>query len=313
MPAQLWVNSGGTWGTWGTYSPGEEPVIVGRDHLEAMYGDYKPDLTNTGCTDESALSTHSGSFTTSSYGEVVENLEITGRVYINHAAVVFRNCKFLGGTPTGPPTFWTTIKSFSDKSPRAKIYDSSFVPSVVNNDVTSAFQGRDIEFHRCYFEGSIDGISANGPNVQAYGCYIKDLPFYADAEPRHSDGTHNDGIAYEGAGAGYVIKGCRIEMTFDHIACVYINQNVGPVTGVTIDKNWFYSVGGTDACDVGVNTSEKSLGAITNFVLTNNRFSDLDTWASNHCALIKPATHAVATISGNIYESDGMPAKITAA
>ena len=64
-----------------------------RDNLVA--GSYRPSAATTRNT--GSLTTWTGDFVTTAASQVVQNLDITGRVKIRHDGVTFRNCRIQGG------------------------------------------------------------------------------------------------------------------------------------------------------------------------------------------------------------------------
>jgi hypothetical protein len=304
MPSQSWtLTATGQW-----VAPGTAPVSA-RDLLVA--GTYRPDAGTTGVLPGISRTTWSGNLTTSASGQVIENLDITGRLIINHGGVVVRNCTIAGGTPPSYATdnSYGSVKAFNAVSPKTTFYDCTIYSSVASVDASAGIQGRDFDLYRCNIYGVVDGARTQYGNVGIYQCWIHDLPWYSVDPRQTSGGSHNDGIQCEGGGNNYVIRGNSIEMGGSTNAALMITQNVGNITGLIIDKNWLYSVVGGSW--TGINLSEKGLGAATGVQITNNRFSDLGTWRHNKHALIDSNTYDVATISGNVNDSDGAAATIS--
>lgn len=306
MPAQHWVLT--STGKWRTDANIEE--VSPRDLL--VYGNYRPDASTTGVLPGTTLTPHSGNLSTSATGQVIENLDIDGRLIITHSGVTVRNCRINGGVvPTyAADTSYGSIRAWSPASPKTTIIDCTIFTPSPNVNATCAIQTRDCDIIRCNIYGTVDGVKAQSGNVGVYGCWIHDLPRF-DVDPRQTDGSHNDGIQCEGGGGSYVFRGNSIEMGRSATSCMIITQNSGPCTGLVVDKNWMYGVAATGEVDpgTGLNITEKGLGAMTNVFITNNKFSGPDTWKNyNKPALVDSNTYDLATISGNVYDTAGFPA-----
>lgn len=293
-----------------------------RDSL--IYGNYRPSTINTGVLNLATLDTHTGDFVTTYHGQLVENIDITGRTKIRHNGVVFRNCRFQGGLPNGEEGF-CSVEAFQARTTPTRFYDCTFISnpatnpaiaSLQNRNAGNSIQGRDFELYRCDLSGANDGAGAQYGNVIIKGSLIHGLSWFADGWFGNTP-THNDAIQVHG-GNGFTIVGNSIETGEDgaaqfHNAGIMATQDIGATSNLTIDKNWIYSLT-TGGCQVGINISQT--GAVTTpyggtVQITNNRLSAIATWKSGHAALIDRGTYDIATISGNVYDETGLPAKVT--
>lgn len=320
MPASRWVlSSAGKWECNG------RPSFTNRDAL--IYGNYRPSILTAGVLTPTTLDTHTGDFVTTSHDQVVENIDITGRVKVRHNGVTFKNVRGQGGLPNGEASYGS-VDAFQARTSPTKFYDCTFIANPVTNPAVAnlqdrnsanSIQGQDFEMYRCDLSGSNDGIGAQRRNVVVKGCRIHGLTWFADGWFGNTP-THNDGIQVHG-GTGFTFVGNSIEVgqygsTQNHTSGIIATQDVAATADLVIDKNWIISLttGGTS---VGINISQTGSfgpGAYTGTVqITNNRFSALSTWKANHAALIDRNTYDMATISGNVYDETGLPAKVTRA
>lgn len=311
MPAQHWtLNAAGRWQTEGGRS------ISFRDNLVA--GSYRPSAATTGTL--GSLTTHAGDFVTTSASQVVQNLNITGRVKIRHDNVTFRNCRIQGGNPTVEAGF-CSVEAFQSRGTTTKFYDCEITTSYLQIESGNSIQGRDFEIYRCNLWGSVDGVGAQYSNVTISACWIHDIKWYTP-DPGHSDNrTHNDGIQVHG-GANFTIIGNSIEVGYpgggdgvgfhEHTSGIIVTQDVGATSNVTIDKNWIYSVSNVGTA-VGINLSHSPRsgpygGTVT---VTNNRFSALSTFRTGKHILMDSTTYDKATKTGNVIDASGVAATIS--
>lgn len=311
MAVQTWIK--GLDGLWD--APGRQG-IADRDYL--VYGNYKPDATTTGHT--GTLTPHVGDIVTEYSGQVIENLQIDGVIEVKHGGVVIRNCWIKSKTPPAYPAVFEGIRCYAAVYPSTRIVDctieASGYPVVASQN---GIQGRDYIAERCNIHSFVDGVKANYGNVQILGCWIHDLPHY-ETDPFQVDGSHNDGIqAIAGASdtGAFVFRGNVIECGSKGTSGILVTQPSGTqIYGLTIDKNWVLSTI-TDrptATATGINLSQLGTNdAFNDLVVTGNRFTPWSTgWATDHDGLIDDESFDVATISGNVWDTDGTtPAKIT--
>lgn len=295
---------------------GLDPLLP-RDSL--VYGTYKPGPKTTGFRGNLS---YVGDLVTTSHDQVIENLYITGRLVIKHHNVTVRNCYISGSSASAAIPSYASITAFSAQSPGANIYDTTIRGDIATKHSGNGVQGQDFNLYRCNISGSIDGVGAQYSNVGIYGCWIHDLAWYIDG---WHDGTpsHNDNVQIHG-GTNFTLVGNLIEAGYKGTAGVIITQDVGATSNVLIDSNWIRSVWTetpgnlrADACAVGLNISNSgaTTAAMTNVVVSNNRFSALETWRINHAGLIDNNTYnamaAAGSLFGNVYEDTNTPAKIS--
>lgn len=202
--------------------------------------------TNTGAA---GTLTNSGGMTTSKDGQVIQNLNVTGRITVQHKNVTIKNCKVTNNE-----------------------YYAIFAPDDTGHDVSG------LTVDHCTISGAINGIAGkgtfnrnnifkvdNGVNVWGPSLitenYIHDLGSVMSAVSK--DG-HNDGI--ENNGSGMTLLRNRIECSNqnDTSACM-TNNEFGSLVDILIDGNYLSGGQYTLYCD-----SRKSTKPVTNFVVTNN-------------------------------------------
>ena len=318
MPVQEWILTDSGWS-----NPWSPDLLRGRDFL--VYGEYMPDATNTGPT--RTLTEHVGDIETTADGQVIEGLDVYGQVVVKHSGVTVRDCHLRSKQPeTGSGKTLPALQMWRGTPNVTRVLDCEIeaeaFPEVGS---TEAVGGMDYIIERCNIHHAVDGIKGNYGNVEIYGCWIHDLPWY-DYDPNQNDGSHNDGIQLIGSAGqttgGFVIRGNRIECGDKGTSGVLCTQPEGTfVHSLTIDRNWFISVSvRADATATGLNLSQKNIPvAYGPTTVTNNRFTAWDGsqspegygWRVDHDGLIHEQTFDAATISGNTWMDGITPAKIT--
>lgn len=106
MPAEIWL-----YGVDGKWRSNLADAYSLRDNL--VYGTYRPDANTTGIVGSvDALTVHSGNLTTTTAGQVIENLRITGKLTIKHANVTVRNCLLEGLTAGATSPSYSSITAY---------------------------------------------------------------------------------------------------------------------------------------------------------------------------------------------------------
>lgn len=213
------------------------------------------------------------------------NLDFWGDVTIAAPNLVFRNCYFHGGTVVPSGNRGCVTLNGNGNHANAQFFDctaSAQSPSYYRD----GWVGNNYTATRCRAFNVNDGFGAfsvpGGPgdcNVELYGCYSHDLVFWSQ-DPAHSDGTHNDGIQYQGgthfrAIACHVI-GRNVDATgsvsanpknpYTNGNGIVINQNTAPASDVLIDQCQF------EMCAVQLNLNRGSTYASLNVSLGANKY-----------------------------------------
>jgi len=205
-----------------------------------------PDATNTGWSGTLAPS---GTITTSSDGQVIEDLDISGVVRVNHNNVTIRNVKVSNGfIDLNPSTDGTVIE------------DCELDGSSQTSNVEAVRYAR-YEIRRCDIHGYGEGAKANGAVI------IEDN-YMHDFQSFLHQGAHHDGIQAEW-GDNITIRHNTIDMGVDGAnAAIFVQPN-NDHSKVIVDDNLLASNGGFGAYDGTGGTANNC-----DVVFTNNRFSN---------------------------------------
>ncbi len=231
----------------------------------------KPGATNTGCTGK--LMAASGRTITVS-GTVLENLDITGTVYVKANDVIIRNCRITANSFYGIQcTFGFTGLLIEDceltEASSAMIYGGDFI-------------ARRLNIHH----GGADGLKTTH-DVLVEQCWIHHLGMTPTA---HADGVQTHG----GGGANFIYRYNNFDLPvglsgFVSNAAFILEPDLGEPTNVLVDRNWLnggnYTVYGSNMAGVTV---------------TNNRFGRGFKYGLRSEVIDK-------NWIGNVWEDDGTP------
>lgn len=230
-----------------------------------VIGQHKPDAETTGVPDGTSLETISGDQTITTNGTLIEDKRIEGRVFVQAANVILRNCEIVG----------TTTVFTNPSSPTGLVICTGVGQSVTLERCTlrpqspgpcvDGIRGWGITMIRCDVSRVTDGVGVIPPSgglnggLVMRGCYVHHLAFWTQSGwggPVHpSDtATHNDCVQVHGG------SGCQFEGNFFE-ACSSFPQGVGqnpnaanrinvgvqldvsgslgPINGTEIERNWF--------------------------------------------------------------------------
>jgi hypothetical protein len=318
---QTWVkiDTGLAW----TRPPYADIPISARDNLGEP-GTYKPNASNTGVTPGTVLTVHEGDFTTSKPYQVVENLDITGRVNVRHSFVTIRNCNVRNSFPPsdtnggGNLDIWGAINTRAVQGVVGCTVQDCTLTAANPNVNCYGVVGREVTIRRCDISKVVDAMAVQENNCHAYANYVHDMRWYA-YDPRQSNGSHSDGLQWAGGNL------LRIVGNYFELAPVKGTSGTGLFTGswhgndIVVDRNWYISTATAatqvDAFSMGLNIADKGNGYLTNITLTNNRFSPNGTWKFNVPIQIQDSTYQsivnTPRLAGNVYDDTGLPARIT--
>lgn len=185
----------GGWDPQGSTRPGPPP------------NGARPYYTNTGLflqADRDSLTTHTGDFTTSKNGQVVELLDIHGDVIVQHSGVVFKRCRIRDAIKT------VDGLSASDTIPEfwfCEVIKGNGKASTSSTNLTRGLA----YFVRCNISGYIDGLALKVGNPSSSQLGGIRWSFVHDANLVPSDGlntpSHND-VLFQANNAG---NGCQVE------------------------------------------------------------------------------------------------------
>lgn len=211
--------------------------------VSATIGVAQPDLSNTG--PDTGLTVSTGDRTYSTNNQVVENLEIHGRVSFTGKGQKMRNCRVLGGTPAtsgGLGLIQCTNVNVQDlylENVECVPINPSFTwNGIVGHD----FVGRGLKIHHCQDGIQIKNSSAPYPfstGVDLQQSYIYDMAWWTAStggivHPTDTE-THNDGIQHM-QGLDSIIKWNTIDSRFakQYGHWVVTNPNVEPYVTVPL-------------------------------------------------------------------------------
>lgn len=246
-----------------------------------------PSALNTGVPAGTSLTPFSGALTTTSNGQIIQDLDITdGIIIVNHANVIVRRCRFnvndfgfFGIDGSGG-----SVMTVED----CEIGNIGRGNAVILCSPT----GDIIQRNNCY--GFENGILA-GNNTLVQDNYIHNLNNTSEPDP------HVDGISVQGA-SNVIIKHNSI-YSWD-TSCVFIKDDFGSsVDNVRIEHNLMRPqppVGESLGWDMQI-TNTGSGGSVTNISIINNV---LETGIFGYVTL---EIDDIATRSGNVDFFTGNP------
>lgn len=203
-----------------------------------------PDATNTGVPVGTTLTDHIGDLTTTSDGQVIDSLNITGLLQISHNDVTVQRCKVTNGGD------WVIVQDIAITG--TNIFDCEL------DGMSAAGTGIRMgngTVKRCNIHGSNDGVVLKRDNVLIQDNYIWGLA-----------GEHMDGIQNDGECSHLVIRHNTIHNPNNETSCVMLDTFFGPLTDVIIDNNQLIGAGYNIYCT----ESDASGFAITDITITNN-------------------------------------------
>jgi hypothetical protein len=238
-----------------------------------------PDATNTGVRPGTAL-TPSGSITTSSDGQVIQNLDITGSIRVNHNNVVIRNVRI---KRPGGEAIWM------DPNKGNLLVEDCELDGTGNSGATSAIAFARYTIRRCNIHHFGEGMAAFG-GVTIEDNYLHDFTNFI------SQGAHQDGIQVE-YGDNVIIRRNTILMNVDGAnAGVWISAG-NTHRGVRVENNLV--AGGSFAIGAGGSGTAGN----TDISVLNNRIS---TRYFPNGGYFAPIGWIGATrVSGNVWHETG--------
>lgn len=252
-----------------------------------------PDSSNTGT---SGTLTPSGSVTTSSNGQVIENLDIAGRVEVNHANVIIRNCRITspgGGTFPGSKCIlgsWTNllVEDCELTSANAGTYDA-----VIGDD--------DYTLRRCFIHNVPEGPRV-GTSVLYEDCYAPLL--IGDDPEAHSDGSQTTGPCVGSTYRHNTVIAVNVDGG-DQTSAYICGPDLGNVTGLTVENNVFAAGGFTTYFGGSSFTAD-------DWTITGNRYGPLTGDMAPTFGRLSGDIGLVTSLtwSGNVVDADGTPLEL---
>lgn len=300
-------------------------TLSGSSRDSLTYGTYEPTLSTAGLlSDEASLTDYNSSaantVTIPDSATPIVGKIIYGKVTFAGVADI-RDCLFVG-----PATSLTSgndgvLTCTNTRAGIAKITDCEIRPRAESAG-RNCILGWQFEAYRTWMHGGEDAVgiyntTGANANVKVKGCILEDLAYtYPDRD--HADGSHTDCIQIQGGffteiignairGTAHYMSGSGTYFTANPStdlgdwplqmptsrtagAGIIINGNVSAVNStVIIDSNYFRFC--------------KSMLLVKNladgFVVTNNRFSSIDTPAKNVNGTVRGST--TLTFTANEY------------
>ncbi|NED99609.1 right-handed parallel beta-helix repeat-containing protein [Phytoactinopolyspora halotolerans] len=218
-----------------------------------------PDESNTGVQDDTQLKP-SGSLTSTRDGQVIENLEITGSITVEHNNVTIRNVRIHS---TGH--YGISIPAARAGNVSGLVIEHSELIGVSGERSAGIAPFGSWTARHLDISAFEDGIKV-GSNQTIENSWIHDL--------HTPPGSHSDGIQSTG-GTNVTIRGNRIEGPWQgQTSAIIIQSNNGPVDTYTIENNLLS--GGTYT--LYLRDKGTGHGAPRNITVTNN------TWTNNSWA-----------------------------
>lgn len=249
-------------------------------------GGQKPGPHNTGPSNPAIL-VPSGSIVASTDGQIIENVEVSGRITIAANNVTIRNFRVNGGG-----TSYGIHAQFN--------YTGTLIEDGEIFDVGSAcifgkgFTARRLNMH----ESKGDGMKARG-DVLVEACWIHHL---GTAPGAHADGDQTrvgDNLVFRGNNFDMPIpESPNGEQGYKSNANFIIQDSLGTIDNLVIEENWLN--GGNYTLFFTPNNP----GGITNVLILNNRFGR----DYRYGVLLAGGTPMV--ISGNVWDDTGQSMSI---
>jgi hypothetical protein len=265
----------------GTTTPLPSGICTGRDANGGVPADKFPGAACTGVLAGIARA-NSGSISTSSDGQVIQNLNISGSIQVNHHNVRIKNVNI-----TNPGGGAIAI----DPSKVGLVIEDCEIDGTGSTRAYEIIAYNNYTLRRCNIHHVGEGPRANG-NVVIEDNYIHDfLDFRAD-------GAHQDTIQTTG-GNNITIRHNNLEMNIDAgNAVIMVSTDLG--SNLLIERNLVYG-GGYSVYGGGPGGSIPAPGW-TNVTIRDNQFSTVHFQKCGYWGPLVATQNA--TMSGNIWYDD---------
>ncbi|MFI5623837.1 right-handed parallel beta-helix repeat-containing protein [Nocardioides sp. NPDC051685] len=257
-------------------------------------GAGSPGPRDTGVPPKKKLRVHNGDLVIRTPGEVVDGLEVHGRISVEAPNVTIRNTLVI--VPTGSETAGISNNNGNGAGmlvSNVEVMAENAAPGV-NGVVGHDFTLESSEIHHV-----TDQVHITGSNVIVRDNWLHDNYHFENDPYQDGGASHDDSIQIIG-GSNITIADNRFTGAYN--AGVMITQSIGDVSDVTIRDNLLGGGGCT------VNIAEKSRGPIRGTEIHDNRF--LSDQRVDGCAIIHPSSTKV-NHSGNVWDDTGRPVTLT--
>jgi hypothetical protein len=212
-----------------------------------------PDATNTGVPSGTTL-TNSGTITTTSAGQVIQNLNVTGGISVAHNNVTIRNCRVTG------------IKSWAVIEQNGSVTGTLIEDCEADGERRLGSYGIGVSgtVRRC----NVHGVE-NGLNPQSGSLYENNWVW--GLNPTGTD-PHSDACPAQGGTSNVIVRHNTLDITgsVGFNATFFINSYFGNTDNFLVDNNLMI---GVPAATQGFNIYSyryTSWGTLTNVRFTNN-------------------------------------------
>jgi hypothetical protein len=257
-------------------------------------GSTSPGPDETGVPPKKKLRVHRGDLIIRTPGQVVDGLEVHGKVSVEAPNVTIRNTRVI--VPTGSET--AGISNNKGNGPGMLISNVEVLAENAAPGVNGVV-GHDFTLEGSEIHHVTDQVHITGSNVIVRDNWFHDNYHFASDPFQGGGASHDDSIQIIG-GSNITIANNRFTGAYN--AGVQITQSIADVSGVTIRDNLLGGGGCT------VNIAETGRGPIRGMVIRDNRF--LSDQRIDGCAIIRPSSTKV-THSGNVWDATGRPVTLT--
>jgi len=252
----------------------------------------KPDASNTGVPDGTALTVRQGDITITQAGTVIDSLDVRGSIYVKANDVTIKRSIVRGG-PVSKTNQALVVSWWGNTG--LKIEDSTLLPAYPSIYM-DALSGGNFTATRLDISKGIDSVKIIGGNATLTNSWLHGNSHFSP-DPSHSDNmSHDDGIQITG-GKNIVITGNNVEGAYN--AAIMVGQGTA-VGEVNIAGNWLKD----GACAINV-TQNGTGGPIVGMKISSNRFGAGRYGTS--CPMRLPNSSPI-TLTGNVWDSNGTAA-----
>ncbi len=235
-----------------TAEPTEEPTQPGVGHGRDR------NAANTGLPDGTTL-TPSGSISTDRDGQVIENVDVDGRILVQHSDVTIRNCRV---------AYSGTMYAIDHRR-----YGG---PGLVVESCDVTTNGSEASAADAFGLYLGDGATVSNVDVWRYqvGIYLNgaDNVTVADSyvhQPMKVDGTHGTGVSTQNGGTDVTFARNRIDGNTSSSLAIYSS---GPYDGVDVVDNHLDGEGGTPSFCLNAGANKTYGSSNTGIRVVGNTF-----------------------------------------
>lgn len=195
---------------------------------------YYPNMPTDATPSTTTLTLDAGDFTTSSNGQVIQDLEITGSVIVQHNDVILRRCWIHNWSIFG---VYAEFGAFTVGHPL--IIEDCLIEAPTSGSGATSVTNSNFIARRCRIRDAENGFDV-GANVTIQDCFI--YPLYNAAGDPHADGiqTQSGGAASDITIRHNTIfcRGSDGVSEVDGTSCIICAIGTTSFTNITIDNNF---------------------------------------------------------------------------